>query len=139
MDKQVIKTLPDGRLLYNFDPADEYPDSERVNEGIRVVQPVKGVSLENAQKKAMEREETIAQRYSYQEFVPCVACCSCVIIRQREHGEYKNSVYACKNMKRAVARYGTCTYASTGKTGPLVIERDLTMEEIEANKMNLVN
>ena len=139
MDPLHLRDFEDGRSLYYFNPPDGCPDSEKVNEGYRVVQAEMGMTLETAQKKAMEREESLVRRSHYQEVLPCVACCNCVIIRRLEHGVYKNTSYICRILKRMVVRYGTCTNASEGKMGPTVVDYDETKAEIEANKNNLIN
>lgn len=97
------------------------------------------MTLETAQKKAMERAEGLATRCQYHVFLPCVACSNCIIIRALEHGVFKNKVYICKVIKRTVDRYGTCVSASPGKIGATVVEYDETKAEIEANKNNLIN
>ena len=137
-DPQVIRTFPDGRRLLDFDPPDSYHDSENVGTGYHVTQRKKGLNIEAAEVKSERRVESMLKRVGYQTFIPCCVCNGCVIIRATEHGELKNTYYACQKMKAQVSRYGTCLQATEG-VGPLVIEKDLTMEEIAARKNELVN
>ncbi len=139
MDKQIFKEFPNGQIVYDFNPTDEFKYVESVNEGMHVVQKEKGLTLDSAKKKALRRPDSLSEKCGYQTFVPCVACSNCVIIREIEHGEFKNSAYACKQLKRMVERYGTCTCAFSGKNGPFVIERDKTKADIEAHKNELIN
>ena len=137
-DPDIIKILPDGHPLYDFDPADEYPDAEIVGVGMHVVQRKKGITPHTAEVKSEKRLSAIQTRSGYHEFVPCIRCTSCVVLRGMSNGEVKNLYYACQKMKMQVERYGTCIQASEGN-GPLVIEKDLNLEEALANKSALIN
>lgn len=134
----LLKTFPDGRTLMDFDPADEYPDSEDVGSAYQVKRRLKGITPEGAERKSEKRLMMQRERVGYKTFVPCVGCTWCIIIRATEHGTVKNTYYACQRMKMRVDRYGTCVDASEGN-GPMVIEKNLTMEEIAARKNELVN
>lgn len=139
MDKRVLKKFRNGQVVYDFNPADETPDSEHVNGGWGIVQKEKGLTYDTAKNKAMRRAEELSESCGYQVYTPCVACANCIIVRELEHGEYQNTAYACRMLKRMVERFGTCNQSGPGRTGPLVITRDKTMEEIESRKGELIN
>ena len=139
VEKQLIKEYDSGAMVYDFDPADGYEDSEHVNEGCSFKRRLKGLGIEFAEKGRERRLETSLRKAQYQEFVPCVKCMNCYIVRVSEHGEYRNRIYTCGLMKSLVSRYGTCINAREGKNGPMVIEVDRAMEDIEAHKSELVN
>lgn len=133
-----VKECSDGRVMFDYDPVDEYPDSALCGEGMSVVQRKKGISSISAEKKIEKRMDSIKRRSDYRVVVPCIRCTSCVIIRAMEHGEIKNIYYACQRNKMKVERYGTCIDGAEGN-GPLVLEKDLTMEEIARHKNELIN
>ena len=134
-DPEVIKELADGRLLRDYDPVGEYADGE---ENYHVKPKMKGIAAESALRKLVRRDKNILAMIEYAECIPCINCFNCVVVRELEHGEVKNKIYACHRNRVQVSRYGTCKYAMKGN-GPMVIERDLTMEEIMANKDKLIN
>ena len=134
----ILKTFPDGQVLRDYDPTDEYTESEASGTEFIVRQREKGLTRETAEKKIYKRMESIATRMGYQTFLPCVRCTSCVIVRGMENGEVKNQYYACQKMKMQVERYGTCLNASEGN-GPLVLEKNLFVEEALAKKKELMN
>lgn len=138
-EKQVIRYLSDGTPLYDFDPADEYPDSVEVNEDASFKRRMRATRLGFAEAAREHRSEVTRVRAQYQEFVPCVRCHNCTIVRVKEHGEFKNRIYSCSVLKSLVSRCGTCIHAGEGKNGPNVIEIDRTMDEILANKSKLIN
>ena len=137
-EPEVLSEYPNGMKRKDFDPVDAYDDASDVGEGITVVQRKKGYDYKFAERKSEKRLESIMARSGYHEYIPCIKCTACVIIRAMEHGEIKNKFYACQKYKVRVSRYGTCIMANEGN-GPLVIEKDLTMEEIMANKDKLIN
>ena len=139
MDKQLIREFPDGEKIWNFNPASEIPDAPDINAGMQVVLMQRGKNLETAQRNAEDRRESLAHSSNYHEVVPCIACCKSIVVREVRHGIHENTILACTQLKRLVSRYGTCDCGNTGKTGPMVIERDLMMAEIEANKSKLIN
>ena len=138
-EKQVIRYLPDGTPLYDFDPADEYPDSVEVNEDASFRRRMRSTKLSFAEAAREHKSDVTKVRAQYQEFVPCVRCRNCTIVRVKERGEFRNRIYSCAILKCLVSRCGTCTYAGEGKNGPNVIEIDRTMDEILANKNALIN
>ena len=139
VDKRLVKEYPNGQKVYDYNPADGQPDGERVNEGYRVVPKVKGINQECASRKAETQAADLSKLARYQVYLPCVACTNCVIVRELEHGELVNTAYACRALKRMVERYGTCINGAPGRQGPLVINRDKVLEEIERRKGELVN
>lgn len=139
MEKQLLREFPSGQKVWNFNPASDIPDAPDVNEGMRVVMMQKGMTLETAQHNVEQRRENMSRRANYHEVVPCIACCGCIVVREMRNGKLENTVLACSQLKRLVSRYGTCDDGRYGKTGPLVLEKDMTMAEIEANKSKLIN
>ena len=138
VEPEILSQYEHGGLRKDFDPVDGYEDASDVGEGMNVVQRKRGADYGSAERKSERRLESILTRSMYREYVPCIKCTSCVVIRAMEHGELKNKFYACQKLKIKVARYGTCIQASEGN-GPMVIETDVTMEEIMANKDKLIN
>ena len=87
----------------------------------------------------MKQAGTLSEKCGYKVYTPCVACANCFIVRELEHGEYQNTAYACRLLKRMVDRFGTCQHGETGRSGPLVIDHDKSLAEVEANMSNLIN
>ena len=71
MDKRVLKKFRNGQVVYDFNPADETPDSEHVNEGWGIVQKEKGLTYDTAKNKAMRRAEELSESCGYQVYTPC--------------------------------------------------------------------
>lgn len=137
--KILIKEFEGGTKLYNYDPPSDVEDAEDLNCGCRVVSMARGITKETAKKNANERGEKSSLNSHYTEVVPCVACCHCVIVRENRNGELENTTFACQMLKRMVTRYGTCDHGNAGRLGPTVIERDMTIYEMQRAKENMVN
>ena len=139
IDREVIRTSQNGRPIYTYNPTEEVEDSERLNEGVRIDQWMKGITFDTARKAAEQRPEILRERQGYRTFTPCCRCVSCVILRYMENGELRNRAYVCKSMKAMVEKFGTCSYATNAKCGPLAITLDPLVEEAKERKMELVN
>ena len=138
-DPDLIYTQPGGGRVCDFDPPDDDPDASDVNAGYEVKWQQRGMWRTAAERRARIKPVRCALIAEYFEYVPCIRCRNCVIIRERRHGIVVNRAYACSYCRIMVSRYGTCKWAIQGKSGPVVIERDTALEEVEREKMNLVN
>lgn len=138
MSQDFVKSFKDGTKASIFGPPIDAPDSEQAPQ--YAYESVKyGMTYDTASANAMQRAEHLKTMSHYQVRVPCVACANCTIIQEWENGQYVNNAYFCNILKGACERYGTCDKGITGKLGPQVIRRNLTMEEVLAHKDELVN
>ena len=135
-DPETLRVFPDGNVLRDYDPIESYEDGE-TNYSLR--QRVRGITLATAANNAMNRESNVMKLSHYHECIPCLRCSSCVIVREIEHGEMRNRIYVCMKNRMKVDRYGTCELATVSRNGPLVIDRDVTAEELAAQRENLIN
>ena len=138
-DPKLVKDYGNGARLYNWNPADAFPDAENVNVGYQVSPELRGLTLDTAVRNLEKAEENKSKYRTYMEYVPCVECANCIIIREVEYGKYVNHAYICRETKRLCARYGTCPQATQGRKGPFIIEHDVGKAAVEAARPRLVN
>ena len=138
MSQDFVKSFKDGKKACIFEPAIDAPDGGQASQ--YAYESVKyGISYDTAAANAAKRNEGLRAMCHYEVHIPCVACANCTIIQEWDNGQYVNNAYFCNILKGPCERYGTCDRGQTGKLGPQVIRRNMTMAEILAHKDELVN
>lgn len=127
---EICKVCSDGNVVVNFNPPNKCPDSEDVGQGWNVDNPRIGYSSEElARARTDDRFARFAIDSDYHVSIPCIFCSNCIIVREFKEGNLCNAAYICKMLRRKVERYGTCRRAMETKHGPLIIRRDVTVDE----------
>lgn len=138
LEKYIVKHLADGTPIYLFDHPITKADSSSGSQ-YAVEYGKRGIDYDAGERKAGLRTDNERERIHYRVSVPCVGCCNCVVLQEYENGKYVNASYYCWLNRMGCERFGTCDNGREGKLGPHVIKRNLTMEEIVANRGKLVN
>ena len=127
---EICKVCPDGNVVVNFNPPNKCPDSEDVGQGWNVDNPRIGCcSEEKARARTDDRFVRFAIDCDYHVSIPCIFCSQCIIVREFKEGNLCNAAYFCRMLRRKVERCGTCRRAMESKHGPVIIRRDVTVDE----------
>lgn len=138
----VVKIGAGGQAVLNFNPSTACPDSEDVGETWGTDNPQIGFSSsERAKARGEEKFSRFAAEYNYHEATPCAFCANCIILREMREGRLCNIAYFCKDLRRKVSKIGTCQRGRMSKMGPMIIKKDLVVEEALSaeSKAKLVN
>lgn len=83
--------------------------------------------------KRIASSERQKRAQDYRDYIPCILCARCLIVRELRMGQLVNTGFCCTQGRFNCSAYGTCVDAMTGKRGPMVLVKTLTGDEPRSN------